>query len=125
MRLYEDKINPHKKIPKFTAEVGSILTTGSTDKKIKIRGYEKELPPLTLKFTLEKIESAVELLKGDFISKVIELKDFIVNREFETVLLPKVMDTIERLEFIREAVISEEESNSPLNVISDILELVE
>ena len=79
VRLYEDASNPYKKRPKITAEVGSVLTIGSKDKKIKIKEYEKELPPLTLKFTLEKIESVIELLRGDFVSKVRELKDLIVN----------------------------------------------
>ena len=41
LRLYEDEENPNKKIPRISAEVGIILILGTSEKKIKIKDYQK------------------------------------------------------------------------------------
>jgi hypothetical protein len=43
---------------------------GPFNQKDLILNYEKDLPPLSLKFTLQEVESVIDLLKGDFIGQV-------------------------------------------------------
>ena len=50
--LYQDPVNPHKKIPKVVAGVGTMICLAIRKIKAPLVDYTKELPPLTLKFTL-------------------------------------------------------------------------
>lgn len=55
LSLYEDQKNPNKKIPKIVADVGTMLCLAIKKVKVPVLEYTKELPPLTLKFTLSTI----------------------------------------------------------------------
>ena len=70
LNIYQDPENELKKNPIFTIEVGTILKLGSSEHVIPILDEEKNLPPLTLKYTLDQIEGVYELFKGDFIKDI-------------------------------------------------------
>ena len=86
-------------------EAGTMLRIGRKGQKIKAVDYSKSTPPMTLKFTLEKIESVLNLVKGDFIGRVIELSRLIINGEFDDNLGPNILSTASLISDIRLAVI--------------------
>ena len=50
---------------------------------------------MTLKFTLQKIESVVNLIKGDFIGKVVDIAGLIKSGDFEDNLVPNLLNVAE------------------------------
>lgn len=122
LRLYEDPANTYKKTPKFFSEAGTILVLGTRSKKVKLASLDKELPPLTLRFTLDKIEAVMDLLKGDFIARVKEIDDLIASGDFEDNLVPNILNTVGLIMEARSTIVSEEETNSPISIINRILQ---
>lgn len=104
LKLFQSPDNPNKKNPKFSADVGSIVQVGFKKMDVPILDYEKNLPPLTLKYTLTQIEGAIDLLKSGFIKEVISLSKAIMNGDFENNLLPNIMKVAEMVENVTDVV---------------------
>lgn len=55
LNLYQDPKDKYKKNPIFKFNTGTILVLGSSNFPFELIDYEKDLPPLTLKYTLTQI----------------------------------------------------------------------
>ena len=125
LNIYQDPEDELKKNPIFTIEVGTILKLGSTEHVIPIIDEEKNLPPLTLKYTLDQIEGVYELFKGDFIKDIKNLAQLILNGDFDKNLVPILLNTTSLIKDLTNAVKKEEEDRNPNSTLEVIFNLVE
>ena len=104
INLYQDPENEYKKNPIFFTDIGAIMKLGYKKYVIPLMDVEKNLPPLTLKYTLNQIEGVIDLIKGGFIQKVLELSKMIINGEFGDDLVPNLLKVGELMGDVKNAV---------------------
>ena len=113
LKIHQDPENELKKNPIFTIEVGTILKLGAKEHVLPLVNQKKNLPPLTLKYTLDQIEGVVDLLKGGFIKDINNLAKLIFNGDFEKNLLPILFNTTSLIRDLTNAVKKEENDRNP------------
>ena len=104
--------------------MGTILKLGSTEHIIPLIDQEKNLPPLTLKYTLEQIEGVYDLFKGDFLKDIKNLAKLILNGDFEKNLVPILFNTTSLIRDLTNAVKKEEDARNPNSTLEAIFNLV-
>ena len=106
-------------------EIGTILKLGSSEHVLPLVDKEKNLPPLTLKYTLDQIEGVYDLFKGDFLKDIKNLADLILNGDFDKNLVPILLNTTSLITDLANAVKKEEDDRNPSSTLEAIFNLVE